>query len=225
MPIPLGYRGHYTSLEDKPGSGRLLDFDDQALMAAKEEDESLTTRTGCRLQCQSIHGRSSPQKAWKIAGWVPHELSDDNRADCVRIFTKLLQQNKQTPVLKNLVSLGSFLQKRRNKEGLRFPRCFSQRNTETCPQYERYVFSRPGGSLAPDFTRQDQTLLARFRERERERSGHIKTMKFSEGRKSFEMCTNCSSEPVMSSHIFECLGLIKQDLADVPLLVLDLWPR
>ncbi|GFX09687.1 uncharacterized protein TNCV_652881 [Trichonephila clavipes] len=78
-----------------------------------------------------------------------------------------------------------------------------------------YQCSRPGGSLAYSFTRQDQTLLARFR------SGHIKTMKFSEGRKSFEMCTNCSSEPATPAHILECLGLTKQDLADDPLLVLD----
>ncbi|GFX34039.1 transposable element Tc3 transposase [Trichonephila clavipes] len=62
---------------------------------------------------------------------------------------------------------------------------------------------------------EDQTLLARFR------SGHIKSMKFSEGRKSFEMCMNCSSEPATPAHILECLGLAKQDLADVPLLVLD----
>ncbi|GFS62224.1 RNase H domain-containing protein [Trichonephila clavipes] len=46
-------------------------------------------------------------------------------------------------------------------------------------------------------------------------------MEFSEGRKSFEMCTNCSSEPDTPVHILECLGLTKQDLADVPSLVLD----
>ncbi|GFV48484.1 uncharacterized protein TNCV_32771 [Trichonephila clavipes] len=67
-----------------------------------------------------------------------------------------------------------------------------------------YQCSRPGGSLAHGFTRQDQTLLARFR------SGHIKSM-FSEGRKSFEMCTNCSSEPATPAHVLECLGLTKQD--------------
>ncbi|GFV71638.1 uncharacterized protein TNCV_3534291 [Trichonephila clavipes] len=78
-----------------------------------------------------------------------------------------------------------------------------------------YQCSRLGCSLAHGFTRQDQTLLARFR------SGHIETMKFSEGRKSFEMCTNCSSEPATSVHILECPGLTKQDLADDPLLVLD----
>ena len=33
-----------TSLEYKPGKGRISDFDDQALLAAVEEDESLTTR-------------------------------------------------------------------------------------------------------------------------------------------------------------------------------------
>ncbi|GFT06396.1 hypothetical protein TNCV_3355451 [Trichonephila clavipes] len=29
------------------------------------------------------------------------------------------------------------------------------------------------------------------------------------------MCTNCSSEPATPAHILECLGLTKQDLADV----------
>ncbi|GFY30692.1 RNase H domain-containing protein [Trichonephila clavipes] len=53
------------------------------------------------------------------------------------------------------------------------------------------------------------------------RSGHIKTMKVFEGCKSFEMCTNCSSEPATPAHILECLGLTKQDLADDPLMVLD----
>ncbi|GFW73822.1 hypothetical protein TNCV_1542761 [Trichonephila clavipes] len=46
-------------------------------------------------------------------------------------------------------------------------------------------------------------------------------MKFSEGRKNFEMFTNCSSESASPAHILECLELTKQDLADVPLLVLD----
>ncbi|GFT88712.1 RNase H domain-containing protein [Trichonephila clavipes] len=65
------------------------------------------------------------------------------------------------------------------------------------------------------FDKTGSTLLASFR------SGHIKSMKFSERRKSFEMCTNCSSEAATPSHTLECLGLTKQDLADVPLLVLD----
>ncbi|GFW64812.1 RNase H domain-containing protein [Trichonephila clavipes] len=83
------------------------------------------------------------------------------------------------------------------------------------PDHHWYQCSRPRGSLAHGFTRQDQTLPARFR------SGHLKTMKFSEGCKSFEMCTNCSSEPASPAHILECLGFTKQDLADDPLLVLN----
>ncbi|GFX71614.1 uncharacterized protein TNCV_2696021 [Trichonephila clavipes] len=83
------------------------------------------------------------------------------------------------------------------------------------PGHHWYQCSRPEGSLAHGFKRQDQTLLTCFR------SGHLKTMKFSEGCKSFEMCTNCSSEPASPAHILKCLGLIKQDLADDTLLVLD----
>ncbi|GFX17700.1 uncharacterized protein TNCV_475001 [Trichonephila clavipes] len=81
-------------------------------------------------------------------------------------------------------------------------------------EHHWYQFSRPGGSLAHVFTRQDQTLLDRLR------CGHIKAMEFSEGCKSYEICMNCSSEPATSAYILECLGLTKQDLADDPLLVL-----
>ncbi|GFW75383.1 transposable element Tc3 transposase [Trichonephila clavipes] len=82
-------------------------------------------------------------------------------------------------------------------------------------EHHWYQCSLPGGSLAHSLTRQNQILLARFR------SGHIKSMQFSNGCKSFEMCTNCSSEPASPDHILECLELTKQDLADDPLLVLD----
>ncbi|GFY01874.1 uncharacterized protein TNCV_1468621 [Trichonephila clavipes] len=85
---------------------------------------------------------------------------------------------------------------------------------EPSPVHHWYQCSRPGDSLAHDFKRQDQTLLAHFR------SGHLKTMKFS-GFKSFEMCTHCSSESASPAHILECLGFPKKDLADDLLLVLD----
>ncbi|GFX53000.1 uncharacterized protein TNCV_3228681 [Trichonephila clavipes] len=83
------------------------------------------------------------------------------------------------------------------------------------PEQHWYQCSCPGGFLAHGFTRQDQTLLARFR------SGDLKTIKFSEGCKTFEMCTNCPFELALPAHILECLGLTKQDLVDDPLLVLD----
>ncbi|GFY30936.1 RNase H domain-containing protein [Trichonephila clavipes] len=68
------------------------------------------------------------------------------------------------------------------------------------PEHHWYQCSRPGGSLSHGFKRRDQTLLAHFR------SGHLKTMKFLEGFKSLEICTNCSSEPASPAHIIECLG-------------------
>ncbi|GFT81403.1 uncharacterized protein TNCV_3672831 [Trichonephila clavipes] len=90
------------------------------------------------------------------------------------------------------------------------PRSRSEHNTISW-----YQCSLPGGSLDHGLERQDQILLASFR------SGHLKTMKFSEGCKSFEMCTNCSFDPISPAPILECLGLTKQDLADDPLLMLD----
>ncbi|GFX25895.1 RNase H domain-containing protein [Trichonephila clavipes] len=68
-------------------------------------------------------------------------------------------------------------------------------------EHHWYQCSRPGGSLTHGFTRQDQTLQARFR------SGQIKSMKFSEGRKGFEMYTNCSSELSTPAHIVMYLPL------------------
>ena len=44
------------------------------------------------------------RKVWKVAGWVSHELSDNDKAERVRIFTDLLQRNEQASFLKNLVT-------------------------------------------------------------------------------------------------------------------------
>ena len=69
-----------TSLEDKPGRGRPSDFDDQALLAAVEEDESLTTRILAEQfnvdHSTIVRRLKKLGKVWKLAGWVPHELSD-----------------------------------------------------------------------------------------------------------------------------------------------------
>ncbi|GFY04208.1 putative RNA-directed DNA polymerase from transposon BS [Trichonephila clavipes] len=79
-------------------------------------------------------------------------------------------------------------------------------------EYGVPVYCRASSSLGHGFNRQEQTHLPHFR------SAHLKTMKFSEGSKSFEMSTNCSSESASTAHILECLG---QDLADDPLLGLE----
>lgn len=97
-----------TSLEEKDGRGRPSDFDDEALLTAVEEDESVTTRIlaeDFNVNHSTIVRRLKKLgMVWKKAGWVPHELSDHNKAERVRIFTDLLQRNKEAPFLKNLVT-------------------------------------------------------------------------------------------------------------------------
>lgn len=83
------------------------------------------------------------------------------------------------------------------------------------PEHHWYRSSRPGGSLAVGFNRQEQTVLARFR------SGHLKSLKFSEGLKNFEICAKCSTEQASPEHILVCLGLSEKDLTENPLTVLD----
>uniref|UniRef100_A0A914EC09 Mos1 transposase HTH domain-containing protein n=1 Tax=Acrobeloides nanus TaxID=290746 RepID=A0A914EC09_9BILA len=93
------------SLEDKEERGRPSDFDDQALLAAVEEDESLTTRILAKQfdvdHSTIVRRLKKLGKIWKLAGWVPHELSDQNKANRVRIFSDLLQRNEETPFLNN----------------------------------------------------------------------------------------------------------------------------
>ena len=66
-----------TSLEDKPGRGRPSDFDDQALLAAVEEDENLTTRILAEQfnvdHSTIVRRLKKLGKVWKLAGWVPRE--------------------------------------------------------------------------------------------------------------------------------------------------------
>jgi len=94
-----------TSLEDKPGRGRPSDFDDQALLAAVEEDESLTTRMLAEQfdvdHSTIVRHLKKLGKVWKLAGWVPHELSQQNKDERVRIFSDLLRKNEETPFLNN----------------------------------------------------------------------------------------------------------------------------
>ncbi|GFY58024.1 histone-lysine N-methyltransferase SETMAR [Trichonephila inaurata madagascariensis] len=89
------------SLENKSVRGRSSDFDDPDLLAAVEEDESLTTRMLAEdfkvNQSTVVRRLIKLGKVWKIAGWIPHELSDNKISDRFRIFTKLLQGNEQTP--------------------------------------------------------------------------------------------------------------------------------
>jgi histone-lysine N-methyltransferase SETMAR len=97
-----------TSLEDKEGRGRPSDFDDNALIQAVEEDESLTTRMLAEQfdvdQSTIVRHLKKLGKVWKLGGWVPHELSDDNKTERVLIFSQLLLRNEEKPFLQYLVT-------------------------------------------------------------------------------------------------------------------------
>ncbi|GFV18594.1 alkylglycerol monooxygenase [Trichonephila clavipes] len=53
---------------------------------------------------RSFGASKSQEKCEKSLDRSPHELSDNNRADRVRILSELLQRNEQTPFLENLVT-------------------------------------------------------------------------------------------------------------------------
>ncbi|CAD1468581.1 unnamed protein product [Heterotrigona itama] len=67
-----------SNLADEKGSGQPSNFDDQALLAAVEEDEILTTRMlaeDFNVDHSTIVRRLKKLgKVWKLAGWVPHEF-------------------------------------------------------------------------------------------------------------------------------------------------------
>ena len=102
------FKSSNTSLEDEEGRGRLSNFEDQALLQAVEEDESLTTRMLAEQfnvdHSTIVRRLRDLGKVWKLAGWVPHELSDHNKTERVRLFNQLLQRNDQNPFLQFFVT-------------------------------------------------------------------------------------------------------------------------
>uniref|UniRef100_A0A914CTU9 Mos1 transposase HTH domain-containing protein n=1 Tax=Acrobeloides nanus TaxID=290746 RepID=A0A914CTU9_9BILA len=101
------FKSDGTNLEDEEGRGRPSDFDDAVFLETVEEDESLTTRMLAEQfdvdHSNIIRCLKKLDKVWKLAGWVPHELSEHNKAKRVCIFTELLQRNEQNPFLQFLV--------------------------------------------------------------------------------------------------------------------------
>uniref|UniRef100_A0A914CHY5 Mos1 transposase HTH domain-containing protein n=1 Tax=Acrobeloides nanus TaxID=290746 RepID=A0A914CHY5_9BILA len=95
-----------TNLEDEEGRDRPSDFGDAVPLEIVEEDESLTTR----MLAEQFNVDHSTRrfkklgKVWKLAGWIPYELSEHNKAERVRIFMELLQRNEQNPFLQFLVT-------------------------------------------------------------------------------------------------------------------------
>ncbi|GBN76490.1 hypothetical protein AVEN_209897-1 [Araneus ventricosus] len=100
-----------------------------------------------------------------------------------------------------------------------FPRPKSRNKTIWLipPEHHWYQGSRLGGSLSIDCSRRDQTILTRFR------SGHIRSLTFSDNSKCFEICPKCPAEQATPDHILAFLGLSQQDLVSNPLTTLDFF--
>ncbi|GFW49490.1 uncharacterized protein TNCV_2842711 [Trichonephila clavipes] len=85
------------------------------------------------------------------------------------------------------------------------------------PVHPWYQSKCPGGSLVRGSSRRDQTAPTRFF------SGHLLSLTFVDDIENFEICTKCSSAQASLGHILSCLGLIRQDMVQNPLLVLDFF--
>ncbi|XP_055932819.1 uncharacterized protein LOC129962845 [Argiope bruennichi] len=83
------------------------------------------------------------------------------------------------------------------------------------PSHPWYLGSGPGGSLSFGGARQDQTALSRFK------SGHLKSLRFSGGNKTFPICTKCNSSEATAEHLLRCIGFSRENLLHSPNNVLD----
>ncbi|GFV03051.1 RNase H domain-containing protein [Trichonephila clavipes] len=80
------------------------------------------------------------------------------------------------------------------------------------PAHHSYKAKRPGGFLSLQCSRQEQTILARFR------SGNLRILTFKDG--VFPTCIRCSACQASPENILDCLGFSKQDLYEDPPMVL-----
>ncbi|GFW71136.1 RNase H domain-containing protein [Trichonephila clavipes] len=85
----------------------------------------------------------------------------------------------------------------------------------TPPNHHWYESKHRGCSFLLKWGRASQTAISRLK------SGHIKSLSFCEGRKTFALCTKCKTQQASPDHILDCLGLSREDIFSFPLLVLD----
>ncbi|GFW98209.1 RNase H domain-containing protein [Trichonephila clavipes] len=83
------------------------------------------------------------------------------------------------------------------------------------PSHHWYAAREPGSFLDLNCDRASKTAISRLA------SGHMKSLSFFEGRKTFKFCSKCKVQQASSEHILDCLGLSREDLHDSPLLVID----
>ncbi|GFU86458.1 RNase H domain-containing protein [Trichonephila clavipes] len=75
----------------------------------------------------------------------------------------------------------------------------------TPPNHHWYESKHPGSSFLLKCGRASQTAISRLK------SGHIKSLSFCGGRKTFALCTKFKTQQASSDHILACLGLSRED--------------
>lgn len=102
------FQENRTELDDRPRSGRPIEFDLDALKALIEEDprqslRSLAAELGCShmtIERQLI----GLGKTWKCGYWVPHELTQQQFQDRVDACLELLSSHRTLDWMTNIVT-------------------------------------------------------------------------------------------------------------------------
>jgi len=88
-----------SHLDDESRSGRPSDFDDEMLRDLVEKDPKISVRELASLLDESpstVHEHLRRiGKVSKLGCWVPHRLSEKNKADRVRVATHLLERHER----------------------------------------------------------------------------------------------------------------------------------
>ena len=96
------------SLEDRPRSGRPQEVDNDRLLQLLDENPRVTTEElAMKFKCSKstifdhLHSLGKKNRAGR---WVPHELTDNNRAQRLSICTSLLLKQRSEPFLDRMVT-------------------------------------------------------------------------------------------------------------------------
>ena len=82
-------------------------------------------------------------------------------------------------------------------------------------KHEWYAATKPGSTISQDLNREEQTTISRLK------SGHLRTMTFQNGRKTYHQCSLCNQGEASPLHILQCLNLKRESLYTSPRIVID----
>ena len=87
-------------IDDTPRSGRPSDFDEDHLKALlKEESLQTNGELAKKMNCDQktiLNNLHSMGFAEKLGVWVPHELSENNKENCLQIASQHLARHRAT---------------------------------------------------------------------------------------------------------------------------------